>query len=362
MTQAEKHLVDFIEVADVDLVFRAVTVSDRTLTGHQILAYADVAPREEHVVLRWLSGGDIEEIRPDEIVQISPSAPARFIVSKSDRLFRLVLDDRSIVWPKRDINEAALRQLGQIDAHAELYLTREKGSDQLISKDQDVSLAEAGVENIYSKEPIWKLNVQGVMIKSNDPVITVRRALIDAGFDPAQEWIIILKTVDSKRPVTLDDLIDLRAPGIEKLRLTPKDVNNGEVAAKRDFKLLPADEKGLAARELVWETVIEGGHQWLVIQSYPVPMGYNHSAVTMALEVPSSYPAAEIDMFYCSPHLERTNGRPIPQTQANATIGGTSFQRWSRHRGPASRWKPGLDNVLSHLALVDSALLQEVDG
>ncbi|WP_027168941.1 multiubiquitin domain-containing protein [Mesorhizobium sp. WSM3224] len=362
MTQAGKHLVDFIEVADVDLVFRPITVSDRTLTGHQILAYADAAPREEHVVLHWLPGGDIEEIRPDEVVQIPPAAPARFIVSKSDRLFRLVLDDRSIVWPKRKINEAALRKLAHIDAHAELYLTKEKGSDHSIARDQDVSLAEAGVENIYSKETIWKLNVQGVTIKSTDPVITVRKALAEAGFDPAQEWIIILKTSDSKRPVTLDDAIDLRAPGIEKLRLTPKDVNNGEFAAKCDFKLLPTDEKGLAALGLSWETVIEGGHRWLVMRSYSVPTGYNHAAVTMALDIPSSYPAAEIDMFYCSPRLERTNGRPIPQTEANATICGMSFQRWSRHRGPASRWKPSVDNVLSHLALVDSALLQEVEG
>lgn len=360
--QAEKARLDFIEVADIDLNFRTVTVSDTTPTGSQILSYVDVSPREEYMVLHWLMSGDIEEIRPDETVHIAGPFPHRFIVTKADRMFRLVLDDRSLTWPKPKISEAVLRQLGQIDSDALLYVRKDDGPDQLLESGSNLSLADSGVENIYSKRAAWKLNVQGVQIQSVSPTITVRNALLEAGFDPNQAWIIVLKTADSKRPVGIDETIDLRAPGIEKLRLTPRDINNGDSAEpKRDFRLLPADEKGLIDRGLCWESLVDGGHRWLLLRDYPLPTGYTIGTTSIALEIPTAYPAAEIDMFYCWPFLVRSNGAAIPQTQATACIRGNSYQRWSRHRGSGSPWRVGTDNVLTHLALVDAALLREVE-
>jgi hypothetical protein len=41
-------------------------------------------------------------------------------------------------------------------------------------------------------------------------------------------------------------------------------------------------------------------------------------------------------------------------------ISGRSFQRWSRHRGQGSAWKSDSDNVITHLALVESSLRKEV--
>lgn len=361
--QADKARLDFIEVADIDLDFRTVTVSDTTPTGSQILSYVDVSPREEYIVLHWLASGDLEEIRPDETVNIAGTVPHRFIVTKADRLFRLVLDDRSLAWPKPKISEAVLRQLGQVDLDAQLYLRKDDGPDQLVERGANLSLAETGVENVYSKRAAWKLNVQGVVIQSVNPTITVRNALVEAGFDPNQAWIIVLKTSEAKRPVGIDETVDLRAPGIEKLRLTPRDINNGESAEpKREFRLLPVDEKGLGDRGLSWETLVEAGHRWLLLRDYPLPPGYTIGATTIALEVPNGYPAAEIDMFYCWPFLVPSNGAAIPQTQATATIRGNAYQRWSRHRGPGSPWRSGTDNVLTHLALVDAALLREVEA
>jgi hypothetical protein len=306
--------------------------------------------------------GDIEEIRPDETVHIAGPFPHRFIVTKADRMFRLVLDDRSVAWPKPRISETLLRQLGQIDPDALLYVRRDDGADQILERGSNLSLAESGVENVYSKRTAWKLNVQGVQIQSVSPTITVRNALLDAGFDPNQAWIIVLKTADSKRPVGIDETIDLRTPGIEKLRLTPRDINNGESAEPmRDFRLLPADEKGLYERSLSWDAIVERGHRWLLLRDYPLPPGYSIGMTTVALEIPTGYPAAEIDMFYCWPFLVRSSGAAIPQTQATATIRGNTYQRWSRHRGGGSPWRAGTDNVLTHLALVDAALLREVE-
>ena len=74
------------------------------------------------------------------------------------------------------------------------------------------------------------------------------------------------------------------------------------------------------------------------------------------------YPGAQIDMFYTYPALILKTGQPIPSTQVSAVVGGTTLNGWSRHRGTQSAWDPQTDNVASHLALVESAMLKEVQG
>ena len=353
----------FIEVAGTDLAFRQVSVFDSTPTGSQILGYCNLSPREDYLVLQWLPSGDMEELRPDETIALADFSPARFVIAKSDRSFRFVLNDRSLVWPERAIKVDRLRILGAIDEADRLFLRRDEEEDRKLQDGEDLSLAGNGVEKVYSRHESWKLNVQGVVIRSPTPTIVVRAALDEAGFDPNQGWIIVLKTKEGRRQVTLDDVIDLRDRGIEKLRLTPREINNGEVqhALRRDFRLLPNDEAGLTTRGFLWETILDGGHRWLLLRNYTLPEGYTVAETTIALDVPPSYPTAEIDMFYCAPHLACPNGRVIPQTQVHMTIAGVSYQRWSRHRGSIAPWRPGVDSVLTHLALVDAAILREVE-
>lgn len=209
---------------------------------------------------------------------------------------------------------------------------------------------------------VYKLNVQGVTIETTEPSILVRKAMELAGFDTAQEWIIILRVKgDPKRPVTLDTPIDLTDPGVEKLRLTPKQISNGEaLPRRREFDLLPADAAYLDGAGHRWETFDEGGVRWLLIHSYPTPAGYHQSHVDLALQIPLTYPATQIDMFYCHPDLTLRSGAGIAQTECRVSCGGREFQRWSRHR-PDGAWDRFKDNVVTHLTLVDESLCREVD-
>ncbi|WP_198526975.1 E2/UBC family protein [Sphingomonas sp. Ant20] len=225
-----------------------------------------------------------------------------------------------------------------------------------------VPLTGRGTEVFYAKASAWKLNVQGVVVTFDRPHVRVREALGKAGFDTTVAWIIILKTASERRQVELDDAIDLREPGIEKLRLTPREINNGEaIQPVRGFRLLPADEAGLDQRGLTWSTLLDAGRRWLLIENMRLPAGFAAAETTIALEIPISYPMAEIDMFYCYPPVARVDGLPIPQTEVPQPIAERIFQRWSRHRGYVAPWRPGVDNVLTHLALVDASLTREVE-
>lgn len=208
---------------------------------------------------------------------------------------------------------------------------------------------------------LWKLNVQGVTIESREPKITVRHAIKEAGFNPETPWIIVLKIAgEPKREVDLSFVIDLRHIGIEKLRLTPRHINNGEATKVRrmDFSMLPQDEVHLVRLGYSWETVNENGRRWLLLHNYRLPAGYNVVMTDIAVEIPVSYPGAQLDMFYCLPPLALPSGKMIPQTQGHERIGGHVYQRWSRHR----QWNPAADTLVTHLALLDESLLREVES
>jgi hypothetical protein len=81
----------------------------------------------------------------------------------------------------------------------------------------------------------------------------------------------------------------------------------------------------------------------------------------MALDIPNTYPGAQIDMFYVAPVLLLANGSRIGATETLIAIGGVTYQRWSRHRGQTATWNPKIDNVRTHLTLVDGALSREVN-
>lgn len=348
-------------VAGTDLEFRSVSIADWTPTGAQLASASGFKPDEYATVLQVLPGGELADIRPDEIVQLDKDGK-RFIIAVTDRLYWFLLDGVRFGWPARTIAGATLRKLGNIPIESELLFERQDHADRTIEDASVVDLEGNGIESFITRKREWKLDVQGVEVVSDLPNIVVRDAIIRAGFDPDKSWFVFLKVQGKpKREVTLTDSIDLRTPGIERLRLTPRNVNNGEaIAPHRDFALLDVDEDYLNQLGLRWETVVENGRRWLLVHGYPIPDGYMASETELAIEVPLTYPQAALYGFYAFPPLALASGNEIPSTQLRGTIRNREFHGWSRHRGSADPWNPAKDNIATHLTLVDAALAKEV--
>ncbi len=350
-----------IEIAGVDLNFHAFELGTLTPTGGKVAKVAGFNSDQRPYVFQWRDDGDLEELREQEEANLSHGA--KFIVAVADGTNRIAVEGEAFDWPADEISAAVVRKLGRISAECAVYLERKDQPDRLLGDDDVIKIRKDGIEQFRSGKPqVWELNVQGKKIVSTTPVISVVDALTRAGFD-ANAWIIILKVQGQpKRQLSVGDDIDLRAQGIEKVRLTAKDVSNGEarVAPSRDFALLDVDETYLDSLGLQWETRNSDGHRWLIIRDYPVPDGYTAEMTTMALMIPPTYPQSEIDMFYVYPPLQRKSGAAIPATEATQSIGGLPFQRWSRHRGIVVPWNSQRDNVVTHLALVESSLAKEV--
>lgn len=354
-----------IRLWDWDSEFNEKRVlNDPMPTGRQVLEQFSRVPADEYVLLLFQIDGKLEEIGLSEQIDLRGRGAESFFAFRSDRTFNFTINGLRYPWGVAQISEVLLRKVGQISDSHELILERRDEPDLVLGQDTVVNLEDLGLERIYSRQKIWKLNVQGVIITSETSTIIVKDALIEAGFDPNSGWIAILKVAGQKKQkVELIDEIDLSRPGIEKLRLTPTEINNGEAPCniRRDFSLLAKDENHLNRRQLSWETMIEGQRRWLILRAFPLPRGYDHDAVDIAIDVPPTYPSAEIDMFFCEPHLTCSNGAVPPKTTARVSIENKSYQQWSRHLRGVTRWNSQTDSIISHLALVEEALLQEVE-
>lgn len=117
---------------------------------------------------------------------------------------------------------------------------------------------------------------------------------------------------------------------------------------RRDFALPEDDTDELNGMGLEWETVRDPAGQWLLLHHIEFPTGYNHGRGSVAIQIPSNYPTAPLDMAYFHPHLARLDGQPLRQTDARQRIDGKDWQRWSRHYS----WIVGKHNICTHIVLV----------
>lgn len=340
---------------------RAIT--NQKPTARQVLETFERFPADEHVLLYLPRNGKLEVFDLGETIDLCERGPERFFSFKTDRLLNFVVNGRRFAWGANKIPIELVRLVARIPDNETLYLEQTDVADKELKEGDVVRLGGKGLERLSSREDSWKLNVQGVLLTLTTPLIVVKDALAQAGFDPNANWIAILKRKgEAKLQVALTDQIDLRLPGIEKLRLTPGQINNGEAqsAPRRSFQLLNKDETYLQQRGLTWETFEEGGRRWLLLRSFVLPEGYNHAVVDIAIDVPLAYPRAEIDMFHCLPHLTLKIGGTIGETSGRTIIQGQTYQQWSRHLNGQTRWNPATDSVMTHIAVIEAALLKEV--
>ena len=352
-----------VVVQDQDFASRSVALTPSQTTGESLIHALGYHPATDFIVLRYRSDGALEDIGLEQPFDLDEPPQNRFFVIQASESFNLVIDGVRRTWVAKHVSGLVVRRLGHVPNDRDLVLLHRDGTSVVIGEHDQVDLSAPGVETFLTRKKVWKLNVHGVTIDVLTPDIKVADAMSQAGFDTTQPWHMFFKVHGQpKREVELTTLLDLTTPGIEKLRLMPKNVDNGEgpPPPRRKFSLLDIDTAYLDRLGLRWETIIEQDRRWLLIHQYPVPAGYTMNHVKLALEIPPTYPAGALYGFYAHPPLALTSGREIPSTQVRGTVLDLEFHGWSRHRGAAAPWNPAVDNIVSQLALVEAALAKEI--
>jgi hypothetical protein len=130
---------------------------------------------------------------------------------------------------------------------------------------------------------------------------------------------------------------------------------------RRVFRLPEMDEAFLDSLGIAWDTIQEGGVQWLILRAYRLPQGYDQEIVDIAIQISAGYPAAALDMAYLTPPVGRRDGRSINNTEGRNSIDGQTWQMWSRHRTPENPWIHGEDDLASHIHYMDAWLAAEFE-
>lgn len=210
----------------------------------------------------------------------------------------------------------------------------------------------------HAKHYAFRVDKERIVVDT--PTISGKDILAKVGKKP--EGFKLYQHRRGHQPILIapDHIVNLREPGVERFTTMPKDTTEGlgGLCTRQDFRLPEADESYMTGLELTWEALFDGAVRWLIIHDWKVPAGYTRAQVTLAILIPNNYSDSPLDMVYFKEPLARTDGRPIGAL-ASQVIAGVPWQRWSRHRTAANPWCIGIDDIASHLAMVDEWLNRE---
>ncbi len=297
-------------------------------------------------------------------------APACVEASKEMPKLAFFVDDAFEITTQPKQTEDSLRRLFALPPKIELLRDMESPTDVAIGSTETVVFTDGPVfvtcveiEKHCGQEcpPPAKryiIRVDEKRIVVDAPKVTGRQILVLAGLNPEQT---MLNQKIGKRfePVGLDKIVDLTACGVERFTTLPNEQSEGRPALRRQFALPEEDVELLEGSELAWETISDDAGKWLLIRNIPLPEGLVQVPTSVAIQIPSGYPSAALDMAYFSPAVRRTDGGAIRRTEAHVQIEGVAWQRWSRHYTAEHPWKMGVYNVFTHYLLSLSWLDRE---
>lgn len=136
---------------DIKVDGTLLTFVDPIVTGVQILEKVRLFPTDEYLLFQELDNGQLEEIRPDENVDLRDAGREQFITFKSDRSFRFVLDGRKFEWGLPFITGLQLKRLAGVDPNSYgVWLSQRVGDDRLIGNTEKIDLQGDGTERFFT--------------------------------------------------------------------------------------------------------------------------------------------------------------------------------------------------------------------
>ena len=137
-----------LEISDEGFSFTTYKTDDPRPTGAQIAELCGAKPGTDFVVLQHLKTGELESLRPTEVVDLTAAGVERFFVIRGSELYRFQIVELNMEWPIPEIACKNVRFLAGIDADAPLVLER-NGVSYPIREDELINLKPSGVERIH---------------------------------------------------------------------------------------------------------------------------------------------------------------------------------------------------------------------
>lgn len=174
-----------IELSDERFRVRHIHLSDRLVTGREIIAAAGLHPAENYIVLRYRPDGSLEEVGLEEKADLE-EPPLSFFANHASESVNIVIDGVRLTWTERNVTgETLLRLARKHRDGVEIYLENRDAAPRLIDEDAHVDLGKPGVEHFFTKTSRTveiEVNNKKVPIRRGDQTgVSIKQAAIDAG-------------------------------------------------------------------------------------------------------------------------------------------------------------------------------------
>lgn len=150
--QAARPQGQAIEVLDEHFNPRGARIDDDRVTGRQIAEAAGFNSIDEVIVLQQLTNGALEEIRPEELVDLTQPGVERFFVIEGDATYRFFLDGLKLEWPRAKVNARTLLRLARKGDEFEVVQQLEDEPDKALDDDDVVDLSHKGTEHFKTRK------------------------------------------------------------------------------------------------------------------------------------------------------------------------------------------------------------------
>lgn len=198
-----------VAVAKANFEFDGLKIQDPKPTGRQLLAEAGFRPPEEHLIFQVLDDGALEELRLDETIELREKRTERFIAFRSDRSFRVEVDERRFEWGDEEVTGLIAKQLVGADPSCTgVWLERRDEPDLFIEDTDIVKLAAEGVEKLRTG-PMFILWIEGKEFSWPETTVTTEQIAELGGWDPSSGVQQIDLATNEARTLKPGEILDL---------------------------------------------------------------------------------------------------------------------------------------------------------
>lgn len=140
-----------VEIGDQHLNYRPAVITDPQPTARQLIELAGLRPIEEHLVITVTPNGRLNALNLDETTDLLANQVERFLIFRSDALYRFTLDGDEFVWGATEIRGDVLKKLAKVDqANYGVWLEVHGGEDKPIADGISAPLSPKGLERFFT--------------------------------------------------------------------------------------------------------------------------------------------------------------------------------------------------------------------
>lgn len=180
-------------------------IDDPVPTGRQLIQVTGFSNVEGCSAYAILPSGDFEDLRLDETFDLRGKGVERFIIFETDRVFKLMIDQRQIQWGAPTVSGKTLKLLAGVDtAFHDIWLRGLPQQDRVIEDDELVDVTVPGVEKFVITHKKFNIIVNGRPKEVNQSRLSfveiIQLAFPDAVFNETIAYTVTFKRGPSNNP------------------------------------------------------------------------------------------------------------------------------------------------------------------